>query len=206
MREKETYKVGFEQAKKKCFMSVDKTHLATILELSDPKDMSNALDQKYSASNAARFRQLLCDCQAVSTEKNVGVMEKYKSMLNLNEEIRMQKPELAFRDKHLTNFLLASMPSTYEGIIDNLKMCNILTLEETVRVFHTKETELTDLGVIKEESAYFAAREGFRGGRRGRGGAGIDTVSRTADGSYTVQSYSSCPTINCFNCKKDGHG
>ena len=204
--EKETYEVGFEQAKKKCFMSVDKTHLATILELSDPKDMFDALDQKYSASNAARLRQLLRDCQAVSTQKNVGVMEKYESMLNLNAEIRVQKPELAFRDEHLTNFLLASMPSTYEGIIDNLNMRDILTLEETVRALRTKETELTDLGVIKEESAHFAARGGFRGGRGGRGGAGIRTISRTADGGYTVQSYSSRPTINCFHCKKDGHG
>ena len=81
---KETYEVGFEQAKKKCFMSVDKSHLATILELSSPKEMFEALDKKYSASNAARLRQLLCDCQAVSTQKNVGVMEKYESMLDLN--------------------------------------------------------------------------------------------------------------------------
>ncbi len=112
--EKETYEVGFEQAKKKCFMSVDKTHLATLLELSYPKDMFDALHQKYSASNAARLRQLLCDCQAVSTQKNVRVMEKYESILNLKAEIRVQKHKLAFRDEHLTNFLLASMPSTYE--------------------------------------------------------------------------------------------
>lgn len=39
--------MGFEQAKKKHFMSVDKMHLVTILELSDPKDMFNALDKKY---------------------------------------------------------------------------------------------------------------------------------------------------------------
>ena len=67
--EKETYEVGFEQAKKKCFMSVDKPHLATILELSDPRDMFDALDRKYSASNAARLRQLLRDCQAISIQK-----------------------------------------------------------------------------------------------------------------------------------------
>ena len=117
---KETYEVGFEQTRKKCFMSVDKAHLAAILELSTPREMFNALDKKYSATNAARLRQLLCDCQAISTQKNVPVMEKYESMLNLNAEIRVQKPELAFRDEHLINFLLASMPSTYEGIIDNL--------------------------------------------------------------------------------------
>ena len=92
---KDVYEVGYEQAKKKCFMSADKFHLATILELSISKEMYEALDKKYSAINAARLRQLLCDCQAISTKKNVAVMEKYKTMLNLNAEIRIQKPELA---------------------------------------------------------------------------------------------------------------
>lgn len=164
---KETYEVGFEQAKEKCFMSVDKSHLATILELSSPEEMFEALDKKYSATNSARLRQLLRNCQAISTQKNVAVVEKYEAMLNLNAEIRIQKPELAFRDEHLINFLVASMPSTYEGIIDNLNMRETLTLEETVRALRTKETELNDLGNIKEESANFAARGGFRGGRGG---------------------------------------
>ena len=68
---KEAYEVGFEQAKKKCFMSVDKSHLATILELSTSEEMFEALDKKYSATNAARLRQLLRNCQAISTQKNV---------------------------------------------------------------------------------------------------------------------------------------
>lgn len=127
---KEAYEVGFEQAKKKCFMSVDKTHLATILKLSDPKDMFNALDKKYSATNVARLRQLLSDSQTVSTQKNVGVLQKHEAILNLNAEIRVQKPELAFHDVHLINFLLASMPTTYESIIDNLNMRETLTLED----------------------------------------------------------------------------
>lgn len=186
MTEKETYEVGFEQAKKKYFVSVDKTHLATILELSDPRNMFDTLDRKYSASKAARLRQLLRDCQTVSTQKSVGVIEKYESMLNLNAGIRVQKPELAFRYKHLTIFLLASMSATYEGIIDNLNMRNVLTLEETVRALCIKETELTNLGAIKEESAHFAAREEFRGGRDGRGRAGARMISRTADGGYAV--------------------
>ncbi len=77
----------FQQAKKKFFMSVDKVHLATILELSTPKEMFNAIDKKYLATNAARICQLFCDCQAISKQKNVSVMEKYKSRLNFNVEI-----------------------------------------------------------------------------------------------------------------------
>ena len=79
-------------------------------------------------------------------------------------------------------------------------------MDSAVCALRTKETELTDLGVIKEESAHFAARGGFRGGQGGRGGAGARTISQTPDGGYAVQGYSSRPAINCFHCKKDGHG
>lgn len=57
--------------------------------------------------------------------------------------------------------LLASAP------IDNLNMSDTLTLDDAVRGLRTKETELNDSGVIKEENAHFAGRGGFRGGRGG---------------------------------------
>ena len=59
---KETYELGFEQAKKKYFMSVNKSHLATILKLSTLKEIFKVLDKKYSAINAACLRQLLYNC------------------------------------------------------------------------------------------------------------------------------------------------
>ena len=73
-------------------------------------------------------------------------------MLKLNVEICVQKPEFAFWDKHLIHFLLASIPSTYERIINNLNLRDILTLDGTVRAFRKEETELTDLRAIKEDS------------------------------------------------------
>ncbi len=63
---KETYEVRFKEVKEICFMSIDKAHIATILELSTPKKMFNALDHNYSARIAACLRQLLHDCQATS--------------------------------------------------------------------------------------------------------------------------------------------
>ena len=98
-------------------------------------------------------------------------------MLNLNAKIHVQKPKLAFWDKHLTSFLPASMLFTHEGIINNLNMRNILTLEEKVCAPCTKETELTNLGVIKEKNAHFTVRGVFPGGRGGQRGAGIRTIS-----------------------------
>ncbi len=97
-------------------------------------------------------------------------------MLKLNVEICVQKPEFAFWDKHLIHFLLASIPSTYERIINNLNLRNILTLDGTVRAFRKEETEFTDLRAIKEESAHFAARRGFRRGRGDRGGENFSNL------------------------------
>ena len=132
--------MGFEQAKKKCFMSVDKSYLATIFDISSQKEMFEALDKKNFATNTARLRQLLRDCQAISTQRNIKVMEKYEAMLNPNAEIYIQKLELALQDKNLINFFMTSIPSTYEEIIDNLNMCDILTLDGTVCVHRIKET------------------------------------------------------------------
>ena len=192
LEKKENYEVGFKQAKKKCFMSVDKSNLATILELSNTKEMFEALDKKYSATKAACPRQLLRNCQAISTQKSVTVMKKYEAMLNLNVEIGIQKPEFTFPDEHLINFLLARMPPTYEGIIYNLKMRNTLTLNGAVRALCKKETELTNLGIIKEESAHFTTQGRFRRGRRPQGGTGTRKISRTHDGGYAIQGYSQC--------------
>lgn len=63
MGKKETDEIGFEQEKKKYIISVDKIRFATIFELSNPRDMFDALDQKYFASNAVYLRQF----QAIST-------------------------------------------------------------------------------------------------------------------------------------------
>lgn len=76
-----------EQAKKKCFISADKSQLATILKLFDLKEMFEALDRNYSITNSTCLYQLLRHCQATSNQKNVSVVEKYETMLNLNTKI-----------------------------------------------------------------------------------------------------------------------
>ncbi len=119
-------------------------------------------------------------------------MKKYEAMLNLNVEIGIQKPELTFPGEHLINVLLAKMPFTFEGIIYNPKMRNTLTLDGAVRALQKKETELTNLRIIKEESAHFTTRGGFRRGRRDRGGTGTRKISGTPDRGYAIQGYSKC--------------
>lgn len=134
------------------------------------------------------------------------MIEKYKSMLNLNAKIHVQKPKLAFGDKHSTNFLLASMPFIYEGILNNFNTCNMLKLEETVYALCIKKTELINFAVIKEESAHFAIKKRFRKDQKRQREARIYTISQTANRGYIIQSYFLRPTINYFYCKKDGHG
>ena len=79
-----------------CFISINQLHLVIILELCDFKNMFNILDQKYSILNAGHLYQLLSNCQTVSTQKNEGVIEKYKPILNLDAKICMKKSKFAF--------------------------------------------------------------------------------------------------------------
>lgn len=61
---------------KKCFMSIDKSYLATILELFSPEEIFEGHDKKYSTTNFACLHQLFCNCQVINTQKNVTVVEK----------------------------------------------------------------------------------------------------------------------------------
>lgn len=89
------------------------------------------------------------------------MIEKYEAILNINTEIQIQKPKLAFCNKHLINFFLTSISSIYEAIIDNLNMRDTLMFDVVVYALWIKKTELTNLEVIKEESVYFAAQREF---------------------------------------------
>lgn len=97
------------------------------------------------------------------------------------------------------------MPFTYEGVINNLNICNVLTLEETISAFYTKKTELKDLVIIKVKSAYFAAQRGFCRGQRGQGRLGACTISQTTHGGYVAQGYFLHLIINHYHSKKVGY-
>lgn len=133
------------------------------------------------------------------------MVEKSKSILNLNIEIHIQKPEFAFWVKYLTNFLLASMSFTYKAIINNLNKRNVLTLEEIVYVIYIKKTKFTNFEAIKEEIIYFAACGRFWRGQSSWKEVGTCRISWNANRIYAVQSYSLRPTINYYYCKNDGH-
>lgn len=53
------------------------------------------------------------------------------------------------------------MPSSYESIIDNLNMRNILILEKTICTLHTKEINLSNLGVIKKKVRILLPKRDF---------------------------------------------
>lgn len=68
---------------------MNKSHLATISEISCPEKNFKALNKKNSITNFACLCQLFCDWKTISTHKNVAVLEKYKVMLNFNAEVRI---------------------------------------------------------------------------------------------------------------------
>lgn len=82
-------------------------------------------------------------------------------MLNLNAEICIQKPKLAFQNKYLTNFFFISIFSTYEDINNNFNMHNVLMVEKIDYTLCIKKTKLSNLRIIKEKSAYFTAQKKF---------------------------------------------
>lgn len=131
-------------------MNIDKSYLTTILELSCPEKIFKAHNKNFFVTSSAYLDQLFCNCESISTQKNIAVVEKYETILNINAEIRIQKHKLAFWDKHIFNFLLTSMPSIYESLIDNLNICKILMLAKTVCSLKIKETKLNNLRSIKK--------------------------------------------------------
>lgn len=68
-------------------MSIDKSHLDTILEPFSWRKMLKTFDKKYSATNSVCICQLFYNCQAIDTQKNVAVVEKYEAILNFNAKI-----------------------------------------------------------------------------------------------------------------------
>ena len=66
-------------------------------------------------------------------------------------------------------------------------MWDILTLDDTVCVFHTKETKLTNLGlVIKKESIYFTTQRWFYWGQKDWKKAEVYTITWTLKKSNVV--------------------
>lgn len=132
-----------------------------ILKLFISKEMFEALDKKYSVTNIICLYQLFCNYQAISTKKNVTIIEKYEKMLNFNAEICIQKPELTFQDKHLINFFVTSLSSTYGRIIDNLNMRDTLTLDGAVCAFCTKKPSLSMRGSLKRKVYILLLKKGY---------------------------------------------
>lgn len=77
---KKAYKMGFEHAKKKYFISINKFYLAIILELSTLKKVFKALNKKYFTINTTCLHQF-------HTKKIVVVIKKYEEILILSRNI-----------------------------------------------------------------------------------------------------------------------
>lgn len=68
-------------------MNINKFHLAIILKLSSIEKMLKTFDKMYFTTNSIYHCQHFYNYQAINTQKNLAVMEKYQIMLNINAKI-----------------------------------------------------------------------------------------------------------------------
>lgn len=135
-------------------------------------------------------------------KRKVVMIGKYNVMLNLNVKIEYISKSFLFKMRTLTSFLLASMPSTLEVILNHVNMRDTLA--------STKPSEPTDLrgqvdrpGVgLKKVKCSFCWLRGFRG-RGGRKEARVQTVTKTAS-RRDINEEVPRPVINCSHCKNKG--
>lgn len=113
-----------------------------------------------------------------------------------------KSPSLLFETSIWLTSLWLNIPSTYKEIIDNLNIRDISILKGEICAFCTKETELTNLGVIKEDNVYFATWKEFCEGQKGQRKAEVYIIAQIPNKSYTFQNYFLCLTINCFIARK----
>lgn len=140
--------------------SVENLLRPTIVERATSQEMWEALTGLFEATNKSRLRLLLCDTFAVSDHKYKSVTKKAQALMNLNAEITLQKPELKLHSDYLVMILMQSMPPEYNALLDVLNTKEDLTWDETLSCLRAKETELLDVGTLKEETAHFASRRG----------------------------------------------
>lgn len=55
-----------------------------------------------------------------------------------------------------------SMSLKYDALFDVLNIKEDLTWNETLSFLRVKETELLDMGILKEEMAHYTSRSGYR--------------------------------------------
>ncbi len=164
----EDYEAESEWAKKLILTRVGNILRQTVVEKAKSQDIWEAMTGPFEATNKLRLRLLLRDTFAVSDYNYKSVTEKAQVLMNLNAKIKLQKPELKLHSDYLVMILMQSIPPEYDALLDVLNTKEDLTWDETLSFLRAKETELLDMGSLKEETAHYAYRSGRGSFRRRR--------------------------------------
>ena len=146
----EDYETESKWAKKLILTSVENMLRPTIVEKAESQEMWEAVTGLFEATNKSRLRLLLCNTFTVSDYKYKSVIEKAKTLMNLNAEITLEKSELKLHSDYLVIILMQSMSPKYDALLDVLNTKEDRTWDKTIFFLQAKETKLLDMGILKE--------------------------------------------------------
>ena len=205
----EDYEAESKWAKKLILTSVENILQPTIVEKATSQEIWETLTGLFEATNKSRLQLLLCNTFAVSDDKYKSVTEKAQALMNLNAEIMLQKPKLKLHPDYLVMILMRSIPPKYNALLDILNTKEDLTWDKTLSFLWVKETELLDIGTLKEERAHYASRGGrgsfrrwgsYQGGPRSRPGSGPGGGPGGGPSAQSGIQFSRAP-VKCYVCQ-----
>ena len=140
-------------AKKLIVLSISPDQLPYVQGIKEASKMWDELKRIHQGTSAARLGQLLREIINVMSLKSRKVDDKAQSLLQLNEDIRIQDAESAFNSKVLAVFLLSSMSAEYQVIVDIIYTKGEISWTDTVSTLKRKELEIKDILDIESESS-----------------------------------------------------
>ncbi|RKF84344.1 hypothetical protein GcM1_109001, partial [Golovinomyces cichoracearum] len=141
---------------------------AKIAFLQKPSEMYLKLRSEYTTKNDSMQLRLLSDIFDVTTQKSTSVHKKIDLLRTLNFQLGNLDQDLKFHDKALAMILLKSMGDEFETTRDMIMISarkSSVTIDDIVNILASKETELNDLSIIKNETSDIVNYAGKNKGR-----------------------------------------
>lgn len=114
------------------------------------------LRSEYTTKNDSMQLRLLSDIFDITTQKSTSVHKKIDILRTLNFQLGNLDQDLKFHDKALAMILLKSMGDEFETTRDMIMISarkSSVTIDDIVNILASKETELNDLSIVRNETS-----------------------------------------------------